>query len=350
LSAEERAKMLQALRGASGEARSIMLRSAEWPSIQAMIERLTALPGVRSVAVADAVPFTPAQAMTAPVRGEDQPESDARPAWVHRVSDRYFDAMGMTLVRGRAFQPEDRLNSRVVIISEALDRRAFGGDGMGRKLGRGASALEVIGVVANVKQRGMADADESAWYLPLLDLASLREVVVRTTNETGQLASTVRQAIETLDRPMFVIGTAPLSDLVASTIAVERSRALLSAVYGLVALLLASVGLYGLAARLVAERRREIGIRVALGAAPRDVRRLVMTDAWLIVGIGLIVGVPTAIVGSRFAEGLLYGVTPAAPHVIAVAVGALAIAAITATIVPAWRANRVDPVVVLREE
>jgi ABC-type antimicrobial peptide transport system permease subunit len=118
----------------------------------------------------------------------------------------------------------------------------------------------------------------------------------------------------------------------------------------MVALLLASVGLYGLAARLVAERRREIGIRVALGAGPRNIRRLVMADAWMIVGIGLLIGIPSAIAGSRFAQGMLYGVAPTAPHVIGTAALALAIAAVTATVVPAWRANRIDPAVTLREE
>ena len=125
---------------------------------------------------------------------------------------------------------------------------------------------------------------------------------------------------------------------------------MLSAMYGGVALLLAAVGLYGLAARLVAERRREIGIRVALGAGRRDVRRLVMRDAWLIVGVGLVVGGPAAYAASKFAQGMLFGVTPAAPHVLGIAVLALIVASIAATMVPVWRANRIDPAVTLRQE
>ncbi|HUF47685.1 MAG TPA: FtsX-like permease family protein, partial [Vicinamibacterales bacterium] len=111
-----------------------------------------------------------------------------------------------------------------------------------------------------------------------------------------------------------------------------------------------AVGLYGLAARLVAERRREIGIRVALGAGPRDVRRIVMADAWIIVGSGLLAGAPAAVVASRFAQGMLHGVAPAAPEVLAVAGLALAVAAVTATLVPAWRAGRIDPAATLTEE
>jgi ABC-type antimicrobial peptide transport system permease subunit len=115
-------------------------------------------------------------------------------------------------------------------------------------------------------------------------------------------------------------------------------------------LVLASVGLFGLAARLVAERRREIGIRVALGAGRRDVRRLVMADAWIITSIGLVVGIPSAIAMSRLAEGLLYGVAPAAPHVLVVAALGLTLAALVATAIPAIRATRIDPSAMLRDE
>ena len=110
------------------------------------------------------------------------------------------------------------------------------------------------------------------------------------------------------------------------------------------------MGLYGLAARLVAERRREIGIRIALGAGPRDVRRLVMTDAWLIVGLGLAAGVPAAMGAARLTQGLVYGVAPTAPHLVAIVVATLGLAAISATIIPAWRASRVDPAITLRDE
>ena len=149
----------------------------------------------------------------------------------------------------------------------------------------------------------MSDDELAAFYVPMATAESVRQIVVRTSSGVAPLLPMLRQTIEGHDTPMFVTATTPLSDLVASTIVVERSRAMLSGLYGMVALLLASVGLYGLAARLVSERRREIGIRVALGAGPHNIRRLVMADAWMIVGIGLLVGVPTAIAGSRFAQG-----------------------------------------------
>lgn len=335
----------------------------EWAPIQSLLERLESLPGVQSIAMADTVPFTSSLASTARVRGGDQPPEDAQLAAYYRISHAYFDVLGMPIIRGRGFAPTDRgpsqirlprgattINAGPVVISRELDRRAFGGNGVGRRLAWGNAVYDVIGVVADVKHRGVSDDEQAALYIPLAQAERVGHVVARTTGNPAPLLPMLREAIENHHAPMFVTAMAPLSDMVASTIVVERSRALLSGIYGMVALLLAAIGLYGLAARLVAERRREIGIRVALGAGPRNVRRLVMADAWIIVLIGLLVGVPTAIAGSRFAQGMLYGVPPTAPHVIGAAALALAIAAIIATVVPAWRANRIDPAVTLRED
>jgi predicted lysophospholipase L1 biosynthesis ABC-type transport system permease subunit len=236
------------------------------------------------------------------------------------------------------------------VISETLARRAFAGEAIGRLLVQDKVAYEVIGVVTDVKQTGLLDADTAAAYVPFRMASQVRHFVVRAEGDAGALLPDLRRAIEGHDAPMFVESTATLEDRVAFTIVIERGRALLSSVYGGVALLLAAVGLYGLAARLVAERRREIGIRVALGAGPRDVRRLVMTDAWLIVGLGLAAGVPAAMAAARLAQGLVYGVAPSAPHVVAIVIATLGLAAASATIAPAWRASRVNPAVTLREE
>jgi hypothetical protein len=235
------------------------------------------------------------------------------------------------------------------IVSETLARRMLDGRAIGRELVAGKARYEVIGVVDDIKQRGVLDDDTAAIYLQLSTARSARYLVARTSQDPAPLLPALRGNVEQ-HRVMFPSSAALLSALVDDTLVIERSRALLSTAYGFVALLLASVGLYGLAARLVAERRREIGIRVALGAGRRDVRRLVMADAWLIVCIGLVAGLPAALATSRVTQGLLFGVAPAAPHVLGIAAVALAIAAITATVIPAWRANRIDPAVTLREE
>ena len=348
-SPEQRRQLLE-LRRTNTEAMMAAMQQFAWVPMQSLLDRLAALPGVGAVAAADAVPFTPALAGSVSIRGESAPPDTAQPVLVQSVSKDYFEAMGIGILRGRAFDASTGRRSAVV-ISESVARRHFDGDAIGRRLSVGKASVEVIGVVADVKQRGLLDDDTAAAYFPIGLPESIRQIVVRAAGgDVAPLLPLVRQTIEQHDRPMFVTATAPLGDLVASTIVVERSRALLAAVYGGAALLLASVGLYGLAARLVNERRREIGIRVALGAGRRDVRRLVMRDAWAIVGIGLVIGLPLAIWLSRFAQGMLHGVAPTAPHVLVVSALSLAISAIAATLLPVWRANRIDPAVTLRDD
>jgi len=349
LTPAEREQLLH-LRRTDIDAFNRMLYGGEWSSTQSLIDRLAAMPGVLAVAAAADVPLTSGPAPTFLVRSEHQPEGDAQRASRHMVSEGYFAAMGIPIVAGRGLEPTDRFQP-VAVISQSLERRAFGRDGVGRRLLTGSPAsIEVIGVVPDVRQRDGSADEAEAVYTALGTVASVRYLVVRTAGDVDAALPELRHAIEGHDVPMFVTATTPLRDMVASTMAVERSRALLSSMYGGVALLLASVGLYGLAARLVVERRREIGIRVALGASRRHIRRLIMADAWMIVGIGLVVGLPTALVGSRLAEGLLYGVAPSALHVMAIAALCLTLAAITATVIPAWRANRIDPADTLREE
>jgi ABC-type antimicrobial peptide transport system permease subunit len=267
------------------------------------------------------------------------------------VSTQYFEAIGASLLNGRTFADADRLTiPSPVVISRSLERQVFGENAVGRVIEGTQLTWTVIGVVADVRQRGFNDDDLAMMYEPLRDVTLVNHLIVRASGDGSAAIPMIREAIEGHEAPMFVTSIAPMADLVAETIAVERSRALLASAYGLVALVLASVGLFGLAARLVAERRREIGIRVALGAGRRDVRRLVMADAWIITSIGLVVGIPSAIAMSRLAEGLLYGVAPAAPHVLGVAALGLTLAALVATAIPAIRANRIDPSAMLRDE
>ena len=229
-----------------------------WVPMASLIHRLASLPGVRAVAAADSVPFTSTLSSTVRIRGEDQRDEDGQLASYYRVSQRYFDAMGIPILRGRSFEPSERGPSAVrvprnapaaivslgsVVISEELERRAFVGSAVGRKVVRVRVLYTVIGVVADVKQRGVSDDELAAFYVPMATAQSVRQIVVRTSGEVAPLLPMLRQAIEHHDAPMFVTSTAPLTDLVASTTAAERSRAMLSGLYGVVALLLASVGL-----------------------------------------------------------------------------------------------------------
>jgi ABC-type antimicrobial peptide transport system permease subunit len=324
-----------------------------------MLDSIRGVAGVRSAALADVVPFTQAVPRSIRLAAAGTPETEAQPVFQYFVTKDYFDVLGIAMREGHTFDDEFyRYGTRLppsgvvrmpAIVSQTIARRMLDGKAIGRELVAGKARFEVIGVVDDIKQRGVLDDDTAAIYLLLSTSRSAKHLVARTSQDTAPLLPILRGAVEQ-HRAVFPSSSAVLSEMVDETLVVERSRAILSSAYGLVALLLASVGLYGLAARLVAERRREIGIRVALGAGRHHVRRLVMADAWLIVGIGLIAGIPAALAASRVTQGLLFGVAPAAPHVLGMAALALAVAAITATLVPAWRANRIDPAVTLRDE
>ena len=349
LSAEESTMFLEARKeGGAGMSRFISQRS--WMRFQPILDHVSTLPNVKAVAAADAVPFAGEMPASIRVTAEGRPPEESQTALSLSVSDSYFNVLGIPLLRGRLLEPGDRLTFDSVVISVELERRLFGGNGLGRRIARTKVPLTVVGVVADVKHRALAEIDLPTVYFPMIEATRARHLVVRAAGDLTPLVAGLRPTLEQHSDPMFVTMAAPLDELVASSIVVERGRAMLSAMYGGVALLLAAVGLYGLAARLVAERRREIGIRVALGAGRRDVRRLVMRDAWLIVGVGLVVGGPAAYAASKFAQGMLFGVTPAAPHVLGIAVLALIVASIAATMVPVWRANRIDPAVTLRQE
>jgi putative ABC transport system permease protein len=338
------------LRRSDTGALSLWLSQRDWVPLQAMLDRVARLPGVRAVAAAGAAPFVDATTGSMALRTEDQQAADAQPVLVYAVTEGFFDALGMP-VRGRTFTAEDRLRPDMpLVISAGLERRLFGGDGVGRRLQSAKSTHDVIGVVADVKHRALAEQDQPAAYTLARSLRQASQILVRASGEAPPSLPLLRQTIESGDSPVFASSTTTLDTLIAGSIVVERGRAMLSGLYGVAALLLAAIGLYGLATRLVAERRREIGIRIALGAGRRDVRRLVMADAWTIVGVGLVIGVPAAVAASRVAQGLLFGVAPTAPHVLGIAALALAAAAVTATVVPAIRASRIDPAVTLRDE
>ena len=350
LTPEEREQMLL-LRRTDIYAFGTWREQQEWIRMRSLLDRVAGLPGITHVAAAAGAPFSGSQTASAAARADNQPADAALAVPAFRVSEQYFDTLGIPVLRGREFTAQDRSTARAVIVSAELERRLFDGNALGRTLhfGKGTTAHEVIGIVGDVRASAQDAGDAPALYM-LAGHQFVTHLIVRTSGDVRASLPALRQAIEGHDEPMFVTSMAALPDLIDAAVVLERARAVLSGTYGLVALLLATIGLYGLAARVVADRRREIGIRIALGAGPGQVRRLVMADAWLILGIGLVVGLPAAVLASRLAQGLLYGVAPTAPHILAVSAAALGGAAVIATVVPSWRASRIDPVMTLRDE
>jgi putative ABC transport system permease protein len=282
------------------------------------------------------------------------------------VTGDYFGALAIPLRRGRLLTPEDRAGApHVAVVNEALARTAWPGqDPIGRRLTFGDGQddpdwMEVVGVVANVKSNGLTADIGPEIFVPFsqirADLWTVFQplpvsVVIRSDENLETVGAAVRAAIRSVDPEQPVSGPAPAGELVAGAVARQRFGMLLLLAFGGLALLLAAVGVYGVMAYAVSQRTRELGIRLALGARPGAVRALVLGEGMLLAGLGIGVGLAGALVLGRLLVGMLYGVRPTDPRVLAAVCLLLAAASVLATLVPAVRATRVNPVDALRSE
>jgi putative ABC transport system permease protein len=326
--------------------------------------RVGALPGVAGAGAALSLPIDGSQWNSVFV-AEGQPAPERRElipsAAMTPVSASYFGAMGMRLVRGRLFTAADGpQSSRVVVVNETLAQRIWPGENpVGKRLRQGwpetpeklSPWREVVGMVGDVKFQGLSEVTPLQVYIPFTqspsgDLA----LVVRTNVEPASVRSAVEATVHTLDRDMPVYSVRTMDRVLEASIARERMAVLVLVVFAVVALTLASVGLYGVVAHGVTERTHEIGVRIALGAERRHVLGLVVRQGLSMAALGTVIGVGGAIAVSRWIEGLLFGVTATDPATIAAVVAMLLAVAFIACYVPAWRATRVDPTQALRAE
>jgi len=330
-----------------------MQRASTARVIQVM-ERLRSVPGVLDVAAASTVPFTTQPGPTpVSVHTEGQTQKDDQRAYTQTVTASYFKTMGMLIQRGRGFEDADGTGARVAVVSEAFENRFFPAGAVGRQFVVSAGitwTYEIVGVTGDVRRRDLLSDPDPLFYAFDRQTTLPRAIyVMRTAGDPEAVLAPFRQAIKEVD-PQNVVTSATTMDVqLARLVAHERFRATLAACFGCAALLLAAVGLYGLAARRVADRRREFAVRVALGAAPANLRRLVFGDALVIVVIGLVVGVPAAVAASQVTQSFLFGVSATAPHVFVLASAVLAVASVFAMLGPARRAARLDPVAALKE-
>jgi ABC-type antimicrobial peptide transport system permease subunit len=345
----EAASLSLAERAAIGRANA-MRQTAERNTggLDAILRNLDAVPGVTATAASTHVPFVGAPAESL-VRPEGQAETANRNVQRQLVTPGYFRAMRISMLRGRPFVGAE---TRGVVVSRELERQLFGGDALGRRLvveGASKGAYEVIGIVADVKHDGFTANDLPSVYLSNALGATVSHIVVRSSADPGALLPRLVEAARAADARMIVTGTRTMEAQVGESVAEERLRATLASLFGGAALLLAALGLYSVAARLVIDRRREIGVRVALGARPIHIRALVLRDGLLMAAAGVAVGLPAAFAASAFIRSFLFGVSPTAPRVFLTAAGVLTTAAILATLVPAHQASRTDPADALRE-
>ena len=293
-------------------------------------------------------------------RPANDPTGEHR-VYSHRVSSDFFRALGIPLARGRTFSSQDTPEApSVVIISESAAHRFWPGeDPLGKNLfWVGNSGLEeykvsVIGVVGDVRYRNLAAGqnNDPDVYFSLTELPGrYLGIVLRSAVDAGSLTSSLRAVIREMDSNLPLYQVSTMEALLADATAQDRMTALLLGALALTALLLASVGIYGVISYSVSQRTHEIGIRMALGAQPRDIFRLVVGRGMMLTFIGVGVGLAGAFALTRFLSSMLFGVSATDPLTFACVAALLAAVALLACYIPARRATKVDPLIALRYE
>jgi len=336
----------------------------------AVIARASALPGVGHAALASSLPIDGSNWNSIFIVGDKPvPERSKLPSAAFTpVSTGYFETMGMRLLRGRLFDRTETPDSaKVIVINDTLARRLWPGEeAIGKRLKQGwpetpdrpgkpgeyfSPWREVVGVVSDVKFNGVTNDTPMQVYLPLVhDYARSVALVVRSSTEPASLVPAIEAIVHDLDKdlPLFQVRT--MEQMLDASIARERMSMLIFAVFAIVAVALASVGLYGVVAHGVTERTHEIGVRMALGADARHVLGLVVRQGLSMALVGTAIGLAGAFALSRWIDALLFGVTATDPATFAVVVSTLLAVATIACYIPAWRATRVDPTTALRAE
>jgi putative ABC transport system permease protein len=324
------------------------------------LERIAAVSGVSSAAIIYPLPLGGSfESYTFDIEGlppfppGQQPSADRR-----IISPDYFRTMGTSLLKGRVFGAQDQARApAVVIINETFAREFFpDAEALGRRILPGESgqpvAREIVGVVADIRHAGLDVEPTPEYYVPYQQ-ASVDDltVVVRTTGtQPSAIAMPVRESIRAIDKEQPVYNIRPMTQLIDDSVAQRRFNMALLGGFALLALVLASIGIYGVMSYSVAQRTREIGVRIALGAQPRDVLRTVLSQALILTVMGLVLGVFGAIALSKFLVTLLFGIKPTDPLTFALVSIVLGTIAIVACFIPARRATKIDPLVALKAE
>ena len=322
------------------------------------LERARALPGVVAAGSIARLPMDGANTGSWYYRA-DRPEPPAgeRPGGdISLVTPGYFAAMGIPLRKGRDFTTADRIGSpHVAIVNETAARTFFGDeDPIGRRLAvswNDAREVEIVGIVGDIRHGRLQQKPAPCLFMPNAQQPfPFAAIVIRTTGDLAALAPVVRAEIHRLDPDQGVSDIQTMEQIVGNAKAQPRMQTLLLAAFGAVALMLTSIGIYGVLAYSVAQRTREIGLRVALGASPAAAFRFVLRDGLRLTAAGMAIGLAAAIVLTRFMQGLLFEIEPLDPVAFVSVIALLLGVAAAACAIPAARASWIDPAVVLRTE
>jgi putative ABC transport system permease protein len=326
-----------------------------------ILTRVRALPGVESAAFISGLPMI----VTGLITGVEIPGQEVRSARSgngvsHRwVTSQYFRTMGIPLLRGRDVEDADtRDRAWVAVVSASFAERYWPGqDPIGRTFRHRGQMRTVVGVVGDIKVRGLERNSEPQIYLPAQQVADVfppifdpKDLVIRHAGEGDALMSAVRQIVRAADPEQPISDVRPMEAVLAGDTAPRRAQLQVLGVLAGVAVLLAGVGIYGLLAYTVSQRSQEIGVRLALGADPARVGRMIFADGMRLALIGIVPGVAVAYAAARGMSTLLFGIAPGDPATFTAAVGLTMLMTFAGSLVPAIRAVRVAPMSVLRAE
>jgi predicted permease len=336
---------------------------------QRLVERLEAIPGVRSAAVVKALPMMQLELGDWSFVREGLHSLPPRPsewnlAYWQTMSPEYFETMRIPVLQGRGIEATDRIGSSgVAVINHTLARQVWpGGDALGQRILMGGGATDsvwrtIVGVVGDVRHRGLDAEPRPEIYLPYAQFPAgtgtpqrTMRIALRSAGDPVQLTGALRAAVAELDPDLPVGEIQTMEEALGTWAAERRLTMVLVGAFALLALALGAVGVYGVMAHLVVQRTREIGIRMALGAVPREILALVLSQGAWLAFLGIAAGLAGALAATRLLASLLFGVGPTDPITFLATAGALAVVAGAASVLPAVRAVRTDPVDALRSD
>jgi predicted permease len=326
--------------------------------IRSVISRLRTLPGVQMAAMGggQSIPLLGFNPATFRIEGKSDQADQTPTAQVAGVTPDYFKALGIRLVDGRLFDETDDGQNRVIVVDETMARRYWKGESaVGKRIAFGQQGqprwAEIVGVVGRIKTESFEAADAPHVFVCMYQGAgNAMSVFVRTAPGKTILPDTLRREVEVVDPNLPVFGTRPMDEVVDRSLARRRFALTLMAAFAVVALVLAGLGIYGVTAFSVAQRTREIGLRIAIGAGGREIIAMILREGLVMTAIGVAAGLAGAVALTRFLRTLLYAVEPGDPPTHACVALVLASVAIAACCVPAMRAVRIDPASALRSE